>query len=458
MKRFNSFTILVLIILASFFPGRSVFAQDESTYPTYAVQSGDTLGIIALRFGITVDDLIAVNQLENPNALAIGTELKIPGLEGISGTLETQVVTLGENLHQLSLKTGITEAQIAKMNRLTSLGEVFAGTTLILTQPPAGDPLQNAGGLASEETLLEKAVVLNQNPWSLLMQNQASHNWDILPGQNLYSRQAVDNPAENAFELSPLPLVQGKTSQLTLISQPETQINVKFNDQTIPVYPNGTAFIGFIGIPALLENGLYPLNITLTDKEGVVTEFGQYVLVEPGAFIQEAVTGVDASTVDGATIDQENDILEQYRATDVNRLWEGSFQYPVDEPCFASSFGNRRSYNNGTYFYYHTGMDFTVCANNLNIYAAAAGTVIFAGNLPIKGNFTLIDHGWGIYTGYAHQVEQFVKAGDPIEKGQLIGTIGNTGRSLGPHLHWEVWVNGIPVDPLEWVQKTFPLQ
>jgi murein DD-endopeptidase MepM/ murein hydrolase activator NlpD len=92
----------------------------------------------------------------------------------------------------------------------------------------------------------------------------------------------------------------------------------------------------------------------------------------------------------------------------------------------------------------------------LNIYASAPGTVIFAGPLEIKGGFTVIDHGWGIYSGYAHQSEFFVKPGDWVEAGQLIGIIGNTGRSIGPHLHWEIWVNGVPVDPLDWVDRVFP--
>ena len=460
LKRFSLFLVVLFLISAFLKPDHAVFAQEGTTYPTYAIQSGDTLGLIAIRFGVSVDDIIKINDLENPDALAIGTEIKIPGLEGISGKLETRVIKLGEDLHQLSLRTAISEQQIAKMNRLTSSGEVFAGTTLILTQPQSDDMFQPAGMVNASLTLLEKSLQFDNNFWAILNQNQIVHSWDILPSQQVFSFQSgqINPESTNQFELSPLPLVQGKTSQLTISNPIQNNISIKFNDQIIPAFSNNGGSIAFIGIPALMESGLYPLTITQTDSKGESSEFSQYVLVEPGAFIQESVTGVDSSTVDGSTIDQENQILTQYRSTNPNRLWNGSFQFPVDEPCFASTFGNRRSYNNGTYFYYHTGMDFTVCANNLNIYAAAPGTVIFAGNLPIKGNFTLIDHGWGIYTGYAHQVEQFIKVGDTVEKGQRIGSIGNTGRSLGPHLHWEVWVNGTPVDPLEWVEKSFPLQ
>ena len=131
--------------------------------------------------------------------------------------------------------------------------------------------------------------------------------------------------------------------------------------------------------------------------------------------------------------------------------------YPVDEPCFVSGYGNRRTYNNGVFSNYHTGIDFGVCtANNINIYAAANGTVLFAQELPIHGNFTVIDHGWGVYTSYSHQSQLLVTAGQEVNRGDLIGLIGNTGRSVGPHLHWEVIVNSTYVNPVTWLGTQFP--
>jgi murein DD-endopeptidase MepM/ murein hydrolase activator NlpD len=76
--------------------------------------------------------------------------------------------------------------------------------------------------------------------------------------------------------------------------------------------------------------------------------------------------------------------------------------------------------------------------------------------LTVRGNATYIDHGWGVYTGYLHQSQLLVQAGDRVETGQLIGMVGNTGRATGPHLHWEVWVGGVPVQPLEWTSQSYP--
>jgi murein DD-endopeptidase MepM/ murein hydrolase activator NlpD len=76
--------------------------------------------------------------------------------------------------------------------------------------------------------------------------------------------------------------------------------------------------------------------------------------------------------------------------------------------------------------------------------------------LTVRGNATIIDHGQGIFTGYWHQEEIDVKVGDRVEPGQLIGLIGATGRVTGPHLHWEIWVNGVQVDPIQWLENTYP--
>ncbi|MCJ7717070.1 MAG: M23 family metallopeptidase, partial [Anaerolineales bacterium] len=66
------------------------------------------------------------------------------------------------------------------------------------------------------------------------------------------------------------------------------------------------------------------------------------------------------------------------------------------------------------------------------------------------------NHGWGVYTLYAHQSEFLVQEGDRVNAGDLVGRVGSTGRSSGPHLHWEVWVGGIQVDPLDWLEGSYP--
>jgi murein DD-endopeptidase MepM/ murein hydrolase activator NlpD len=95
----------------------------------------------------------------------------------------------------------------------------------------------------------------------------------------------------------------------------------------------------------------------------------------------------------------------------------------------------------------HEGIDLG-SAYGSPIAAAAAGTVIYAGWLGGYGNLTVIDHGGGLATAYGHQSQTAVSVGQTVAQGQIIGYVGSTGHSTGPHLHFEVRVNGQPVDPL----------
>ena len=103
---------------------------------------------------------------------------------------------------------------------------------------------------------------------------------------------------------------------------------------------------------------------------------------------------------------------------------------------FRSVFGSLSSYNGGPYDSFHGGVDFAG-GEDQTIKAPAPGVVVFTGTLTVRGNATIIDHGWGVYTGYWHQSQILVKPGDHVEPGQVLGFQGATGRVTGPHLHWE---------------------
>ena len=95
----------------------------------------------------------------------------------------------------------------------------------------------------------------------------------------------------------------------------------------------------------------------------------------------------------------------------------------------------------------HAGIDIAV-PYGTPIHAAAAGTVVLAGWVSGYGNYTCIDHGGGMATCYAHQSSFAVSQGAAVSQGQVIGYVGCTGHCFGPHLHFEVRINGAPVDPL----------
>ena len=99
----------------------------------------------------------------------------------------------------------------------------------------------------------------------------------------------------------------------------------------------------------------------------------------------------------------------------------------------------------------HTGLDFPADTGTA-IVAAAGGVVLSAGSHPQYGQLIELDHGNGLVTRYAHTSRMLVKQGDLVKRGQLIGEVGNTGRSTGPHLHFEVLVEGVQQNPARFLQ------
>lgn len=124
---------------------------------------------------------------------------------------------------------------------------------------------------------------------------------------------------------------------------------------------------------------------------------------------------------------------------------------PVNVGYNSSSFGWRVDPFSGRSAF-HEGLDFTA-ATGTRIHAAAGGRVTVAEQTPDYGKIVKINHGSGLETRYAHASELLVKAGDVVRKGQLIARVGNTGRSTGPHLHFEVRRDGAPLDPRKFLQN-----
>ncbi len=133
-----------------------------------------------------------------------------------------------------------------------------------------------------------------------------------------------------------------------------------------------------------------------------------------------------------------------FKTSTADRLWTGGFRRPVPGES-TSSFG-RRSVFNGQPRSPHSGTDFRAAAGT-PILAPSTGIVVLAAELYFSGNVVIIDHGWGLYSYFAHLSVIDAAEGDMVESGQPVGKVGATGRVTGPHLHWTVRLNEARVDP-----------
>lgn len=132
-----------------------------------------------------------------------------------------------------------------------------------------------------------------------------------------------------------------------------------------------------------------------------------------------------------------------------NTLPTGS---PIDAAYSSSSFGHRIDPFTGR-MAMHEGLDFNAEIGT-PIYAVASGIVTQAGRVPDYGNIVKVDHGSGLETRYAHASRLLVRVGERVERGQVIAEVGNTGRSTGPHLHFEVRLNGVALDPRKYLKQS----
>ncbi|AQZ94758.1 M23 family metallopeptidase [Halopseudomonas phragmitis] len=154
-----------------------------------------------------------------------------------------------------------------------------------------------------------------------------------------------------------------------------------------------------------------------------------------------------AERIDNRT--QQLKLLEELmlnRQTDANALLDFK---PVQVGHISSGFGRRVDPITGR-MALHTGLDFAA-PRGTPIYAVGAGVVTFSGRNGAYGNMVEITHGGGYKTRYAHAHTLGVKKGDLVQKGQQIATVGSTGRSTGPHLHLEIYRNGMAVNPARYI-------
>jgi murein DD-endopeptidase MepM/ murein hydrolase activator NlpD len=466
MRKSIAAFILALLLIFNAAPA-SAQTPTPSAGPVYVVQPGDTLWGISVQFNVAVGDLEKANNLVGGNIFP-GDKLIIPGLEGLSGTLITKPVPFGETLRSLSREYRIDPTTLQKLNHLVSPTELYAGYGLIILQQDNQNPWTARASLGKGETLLELAVKGNTDPWTIAKINGLSEPTTGLPGDTFYL-PAGDSTAPASglpavilsADLDPLPLVQGATAQIKIKTSQPVTLGGELGTYSLHFFAtDDQTQMALQGIHAMLDPGLYPLRLNVTLANNSVESFEQMVLVSAGNFPNETINGVDAQTIDPAVTVPEDQWLESLTSTITpETYWQGMFQLPVDSQyCLRSGYGNRRSYNGGVLFTFHTGLDFGVCsqAHPLDIYAPADGVVVFTGLKTVRGNATIIDHGRGVFSGIYHQSEIDVSVGDHVTAGQLIGKIGATGRVTGPHLHWDLWVDGVQVNPLTWLNQTFP--
>ncbi|TEU10318.1 MAG: LysM peptidoglycan-binding domain-containing protein [Anaerolineales bacterium] len=405
-----------LLVHLLFVPLAHAAPPDQEPTTVYVVQLDDTLSAIASRYDSTVQALVQANGIKDPNLIHPGQRLVIPSAsppQEPATQAQVHVVHRGETLYRIAQLYGTTVQALVAANNLADPNLIHRGQKLII--PSA---------MASPAEPLPAPFV--------------------------------------AVELTPSPIVQGQTLVVKVKAEGIVGLSGLYDKDRPVVFVEGEQQTlgerwALVGIHALTEVGAHPLKLTATDAEGQQTEVLLSVPVVDGGYgVENIVLPPDRSALlDPDLIKAEWERLAQvFGVFGRQQLWAGPFIVPAEGPI-TSQFGTRRSYNGGPARSYHEGIDYDV-PPGAAVLAANDGQVALAEPLTVRGNAVIIDHGLGIHSGYYHLSEINVQEGQQVKQGNVVGKVGDTGLATGPHLHWEIRVRGINVDPAQWTWQTIP--
>lgn len=251
--------------------------------------------------------------------------------------------------------------------------------------------------------------------------------------------------------LASLAVGQGQALELIVPHEPGVvAVSASWRGHDMPFARTEERWRTVVGADLGLDPGTYETEVTLEFADGgertetrsvevAAREFPTTELeVEPG-YVELSPENQQRAARESREIDAI------YSRLTPERYWRGAFQVPVPDVEDGRNFGHRRIFN-GEPRNPHSGADLSA-ATGTPIEAANRGRVVLAKELFFSGNAVFLDHGFGLYTVYLHLSEIGVEPGQLVERGEVIGRAGATGRVTGPHLHWGARILDARVDP-----------
>ncbi len=285
-------------------------------------------------------------------------------------------------------------------------------------------------------------------------------------GYTALKEAGFNQPMGLLVRFNPPRLAEGHTGTVEVAASPGVTVTGEYEGRTL-FFENdrqsgtATALLGTVPFADLGPHQVI-LHFSPADGAGAGATVTRTLDIVPYAFPSESLQfdPDTAALLDPALTGPERETLDRiFSGRTPEQYWSGAFQMPLNSPVRVTSyFATRRCYNcpdGSKPTTYHGGMDMAA-GEGTPVHAPAAGKIVFASKLAVRGNAIIIDHGLGVYSLFAHNSKLIAQTGQAVQKGDVVSLSGNTGLSNGPHLHWELHVSGPPVEPLEWVKRVFP--
>lgn len=246
------------------------------------------------------------------------------------------------------------------------------------------------------------------------------------------------------FDVTPLQVRQGET--LKLSAAPAAQ-KARMNEHLIALFPSPDGRSeGLMPVPVLTKPGVYPLEFI--DQAGVVIHTSPVTVRDAHYPRQNIVIAPGIAALKPSPGEQQT--VGAFRNNvSPTRYWTEPLRPPVPG-CLTSLFGVRRLQNGKPTGDFHAGVDQRGAAGT-PIHPITAGIVRIVQLYSLRGGTVAVDHGQGVESIYLHMSSFTAKEGDHVTPADILGHIGSTGRSTGPHVHWTLYVHGEAVNPGQWM-------
>jgi murein DD-endopeptidase MepM/ murein hydrolase activator NlpD len=254
--------------------------------------------------------------------------------------------------------------------------------------------------------------------------------------------------------LQPTPRLGDTATILFQVDNPQSKPTVTIGSQNYPAYSiGGNRYRAFIPSTPLEKPGVRNVLVSADGKiQQIPVNF-----IDRKFRIQRINLPPGKAGVQATEYELQRVAALKATATPV-KYWNGAFLAPSKAPT-STPFGVKRYYN-GKFAndYYHRGLDYAGATGSA-VTAPAGGKVVMVGYVKegfrVHGNVIGVDHGQGVVSIFMHLSRIDVSEGMTVKPGDVIGAVGTTGASTGPHLHWGLYVNAVGVEPAQWRQNSF---
>ncbi len=463
----SSFAVLFFAVLF-FIPSSETQAQGNGDpIPlVHIVGEGENLTYIASLYGVTAVEMQEANGMSPDDVLFVGRPLIVPGHEGVE--IESiYFIEPGDTVMDVAAAFNTTETAVMQTNDL--INPAYApplGSSLsVMSRTGSAYPRAINGVpyvVIAGESLNSIAAQYGITPLTLAEANDLPYGAYLFAGQRL--RVPVGEKRYRFLpnewvdvNVRPFPIQQGSTFSVYVDNLLNGRPTGTFAGRTLRFTPHGDGYVALIGLDAFTGPGTYQLSLNGTGERPWTPYQLDIPVLSSGYGTQYIVIPDELSYLLAPEIRSGEDAIlaEKYNEFYEEQYWDGLFQSPVTSTYVTAGYGDSRSYNGGPIEIFHTGVDFGGFVGT-PILTPADGIVTFAEEMALHGNTIVVNHGLGVVSAYFHLSEFKAQVGDFVKQGETIALGGGTGLSNGPHLHWDLRVDGVAVDGSQWLNTTFP--